>query len=132
MLREKIAQRLTRPVDRPSLTKVKRLYEYQAQTWKDVRRVIAKREWHPGELFPRVGFIVTKLPMEFDCVVCFYSQRGTAEQHIKESKYAFRGTRLSCNRFLGNEISLQLHALAYNMATFLRRIELTGATVDWF
>jgi len=26
--------------------------------------VIAKIEWHSGELFPRVGFIVTNLPME--------------------------------------------------------------------
>jgi hypothetical protein len=28
--------------------------------------VIAKVEWRPGELFPRVGFIVTNLPMEPD------------------------------------------------------------------
>ncbi|MEZ5912955.1 MAG: transposase [Paracoccaceae bacterium] len=26
----------------------------------------AKIEWHPGELFPKVGFIVTNLPMEPD------------------------------------------------------------------
>jgi hypothetical protein len=26
------------------------------------RRVVAKVEWHPGELYPRVGFIVTNLP----------------------------------------------------------------------
>jgi hypothetical protein len=25
------------------------------------RRVIAKVEWHPGELYPRVGFIITNL-----------------------------------------------------------------------
>ena len=25
------------------------------------RRVIAKVEWHPGELYPRVGFIVTNM-----------------------------------------------------------------------
>ena len=43
------------------------------------RRVIAKIEWHPGELFPRVGFIVTNLPMEPDWVMRFYNQRGTAE-----------------------------------------------------
>jgi len=46
------------------------------------RRVIAKIEWHPGELFPKVGFIVTNLPMEPDWVVRFYNQRGTAEQHL--------------------------------------------------
>jgi hypothetical protein len=134
VLREKIAHRLTRPMGRPSLTKVKRSYEdfhYQAQSWEDERRVIAKIEWHPGELFPRVGFIVTNLPMEPDCVVRFYNQRGTAKQHLKEGKYAFRWTRLSCKRFRDNKVRLQLHALAYNMATFLRCIELPGAMADW-
>jgi hypothetical protein len=91
----------------------------------------AKIEWHPGELFPRVGFIVTNLPMEPDWVVRFYNQRGTAEQHIKEGKYAFRWTRLSCRKFRDNEVRLQLHALAYNLATFLRCIELPEAMADW-
>ena len=95
--------------------------------WDKERRVIARIEWHPGELFPRVGFIVTNLPMEPDWVVRFYNQRGTAEQHIKEGKYAFRWTRLSCKRFRDNEVRLQLHALA----SFLRCIELPEAIADW-
>ena len=129
-----IAHRLTRPVGRPSKTKVKRVYEdfqYQAASWDKPRRVIAKIEWHPGELFPKIGFIVTNLPMEPDRVVRFYNQRGTAEQHIKEGKYAFHWTRLSCRRFCDNEVRLQLHALAYNLATFLRCIELPEAMADW-
>ena len=119
---------------RPSLTKVKRShedFEYQAQSWDKARRVIAKIEWHPGELFPRVGFIVTNLPMEPDWVVRFYNQRGTAEQHIKEGKHAFRWTRLSCRKFRDNEVRLQLHVLAYNLATLLRCIELPEAMADW-
>ena len=134
VLRDHIAHRLTRPVGRPSLTRVKRFHEdfsYKAQSWDKERRVIAKIEWHPGELFPRVGFVVTNLPMEPDWVVRFYNQRGTAEQHIKEGKYAFRWTRLSCKRFRDNEVRLQLHALAYNLATFLRGIELPEAMADW-
>ena len=134
VLREKIAHRLTRPVGRPSQTKVKRFYEdfeYQAQSWDKPRRVIAKIEWHPGELFTRLGFIVTNLPMEPDEVTRFYNRRGTAEQHIKEGKYAFRWTRLSCRKFRDNEVRLQLHALAYNLATFLRCIELPEAMADW-
>jgi hypothetical protein len=134
VLREKIAHRLTRPVGRPSLTNVKRFFEdfeYQAASWDKERRVIAKIEWHPGELFPRVGFVVTNLPMEPDWVMGFYNQRGTAEQHIKEGKYAFRWTRLSCKRFRDNEVRLQLHALAYNLATFLRCIELPEVMADW-
>jgi len=134
VLKEKIAHRMTRPVGRPSQTKVKRLYEdieYQAQSWDKERRVIAKIEWHPGELFPRVGFIVTNLPMELDWVVRFYDQRGTAEQHIKEGKYAFHWTRLSCKRFRDNEVRLQLHTLAFNLATFLRCIDLPETMADW-
>ena len=129
-----IAHRLTRPVGRPSKTKVKRFYEdfqYQAASWDKPRRVIAKIEWHPGELFPKIGFIVTNLTMEPDRVVRFYNQRGTAEQHIKEGKYAFHWTRLSCRRFRDNEVRLQLHALAYNLATFLRCIELPEEMADW-
>lgn len=83
---------MTRPVGRSSSTKVTRLYvdfEYQAQSWDKLRRVIAKIEWHPGELFPKVGFIVTNLSKDPDWVVRFDNQRGTAEQHIKEGKYAF-------------------------------------------
>jgi hypothetical protein len=120
VLREKIAHRLNRPVGRPSQTKVKRVFEdfgYQAASWGKPRRVIARIEWHPGELFPRVGFIVTNLPMEPDWGVRFHDQRGTAGQHIREGKYAFRWTRLSCRRFRDNEVRLQLHALAYNLAT---------------
>jgi hypothetical protein len=134
VLREKIAHRLTRPVGRPSQTKVKRFYEdfeYQAASWDKPRRVIAKIEWHPGELFPKVGFIVTNLPMEPDWVVRFYNKRGTAERHIKEGKYAFRWTRLSCRKFRDNEVRLQLHALAYNLATFLRCIELPEEMAQW-
>jgi hypothetical protein len=58
--------------------------------------------------------------MEPNWVVRFYNQRGTAEQRIKEGKYTFRWTRLSCRRFRDNEVRLQLHALAYNLASFLR------------
>jgi hypothetical protein len=33
--------------------------------------VIAKIEWHPGELFPRTGFIVTNLSAKAKNVVRF-------------------------------------------------------------
>jgi hypothetical protein len=134
VLREKIAHRLTRPVGRPSKTEVKRFledFQYQAASWDKERRVIAKIEWHPDELFPRMGFIVTNMPMDPNWVVRFYNQRGTAEQHIKEGKCAFHWTRLSCRKFRDNEVRLQLHALAYNLATFLRCIELHEAMADW-
>ena len=79
-------------------------------------------EFHPGELFPRVGFIVTNLSLPNDRVLAFYNDRGTAEQHIKEGKYALKWTRLSCMKFAANVVGLQLHALAYNLANFLRTL----------
>ncbi len=61
-------------------------------------------EWHCGELFPRVGFIVTTLEMDSRAVVRFCNERGAAEQWIKEGKLAVRMTRLSCHRFRANEV----------------------------
>jgi len=63
ILQEKIRHLLKRPVGRPP-HEVRRYYaslSYQAQSWKKPRRVGAKVEWHPGEVYPRVGFIVTNL-----------------------------------------------------------------------
>jgi hypothetical protein len=56
---------------------------------------------------------------------------GTAEQYIKEGKYALKWTRLSCKSFKANEVRLQLHALAYNMANFLRTLVLPISIADW-
>jgi hypothetical protein len=41
--------------------------------------VVAKIEWHKGELFPRVGFVVTSLRCPSWRAVKFYNDRGTAE-----------------------------------------------------
>ena len=59
-------------------------FTYQAGSWTKPRRVVAKVEWHPGELYPRVGFIVTNMAGSAENVVAFYNKRGTCEQWIKE------------------------------------------------
>ena len=64
-------------------------------------------------------------------VVDFYNGRGTAEQWIKEGKYAVRWTRLSCHDFDDNQVRLQLFVLAYNLGNFLRRIALPGSVKHW-
>ena len=61
----------------------------------------------------------------------FYNKRGTAEQWIKEGKYALNWTRLSCHRFVANQVRLQLFILAYNLGNFLRRLVLPRAIKDW-
>jgi hypothetical protein len=81
VLQREIEHLLTRPVGRPPKAPVVLYHDfmYQAVGWNRARRVIAKVEWHRGELFPRVGFIVTNLGMRAKNVVHFYNQRGTAE-----------------------------------------------------
>jgi Transposase DDE domain group 1 len=64
-------------------------------------------------------------------VVAFYNQRGTAEQWIKEGKNAIKWTRLSCFSFAANAVRLQLHALAYNLANFMRTLALPEAVKQW-
>lgn len=49
----------------------------------------------------------------------------------KECKYTFLWTRLSCRKFSENKMRLQLHALTYNLATFLLCIKLPKAMADW-
>src|SRR5262249_19444623 len=95
------------------------------------RRVIAKVEWHPGELYPRVGFIVTNMSRPAERVVAFYNKRGTCEQWIKEGKGAIKWTRLSCRTFAANAVRLQLHALAYNLGNFLRTLATPEPIKDW-
>jgi hypothetical protein len=93
--------------------------------------VVAKIEWHPGELYRRVGFVVTNLSQPAERVVAFYNGRGTAEQWIKEGKSAMKWTRLSCRSMMANAVRLQLHALAYNLANFLRTLALPREVERW-
>ena len=122
---------LTCPRGRPSHAPLVRYrsFSYQAASWDRPRRVIAKIEHHLGELFPRVGFIVTTLTGTNRAVVRFYNQRGPAEQWIKEGKAATHWTRLSCHRFRANEVRLLLGVIAYNLGNLLHELA-TAASQD--
>lgn len=58
---------------------------YRAKSWSKARRIVAKIEFHPGELFPTVGFLITNRSLPNERVCAFYNDRGTAEQHIKKA-----------------------------------------------
>ena len=88
-------------------------------------------EWHQGELFPRVGFIVTNLSYPTKGTIQFYNGRGTVEQWIKEGKYALNWTRLSCHKFVANQVRLWLFVLAYNLGNLMRRLALPEAIKHW-
>src|ERR1017187_1717289 len=132
-LERDIAELLTRPVGRPSYRPVVwyKSFLYQAASWKTARRVVAKVEFYFGELFPRVGFIVTSLETDSRAVVRFYNKRGTAEQWIKEGKQAVKMTRLSCHRFRSNEVRLWLSLMAYNLGNLWRRLVLPNKIGNW-
>ena len=133
VLQREIAHLLVRPTEWPSRKPIVSYHDfaYQAQSWDVPRRVIAKVEWHQGELFPRVGFIVTNLSYPTKGIVSFYNGRGTAEQWVKEGKYALNWTRLSCHKFVANQVRLSLFILAYNLGNFLRRLALPESIKRW-
>ena len=124
---------LFRPPGRPSRKPLVRYksFRYQAESWSQARRIVAKVEHHQGELFPRVGFIVTSMSLPSRSVVRFYNKRGTAEQWIKEGKQATHWTRLSCHRFRANEVRLQLRVLAYNLGNLWWRLGLPNRIKSW-
>jgi hypothetical protein len=133
VLQDRIGYLLKRPVGRPP-HQVRRHYasfSYRAQSWDKSRHVVAKVEWHPGELYPRVGFIVSNLARSTERIAAFYNQRGTCEQYIKEGKNAIKWTRLSCRTFAANAVRLQLHALAYNLGNFMRTLAMPKTADPW-
>ncbi len=147
VLQGNIRHLLKRPVGRPPKKPVVRYHDfvYQAQSWDIPRRVVAKVEWRQGELFPRVGFVVTNLNLPPEGVTHFYNGRGTAEQWIKEGKYALNWTRLSCHRFVANQVTGFLFQNHYprftggcgclcwptTWATFMRRLTLPESVKHW-
>ena len=133
VVQEQIQPLLEPPTEWPSREPMVSYHDfaYQAQSWRLPRRVVAKVEWHRGELFPRVGFIVTNLSYPPKGIVRFYNGRGTAEQWIKEGKYALNWTRLSCHKFVANQVRLALFVLAYNLGNFLRRLALPESMKHW-
>jgi hypothetical protein len=132
-LERDMAELLTRPVGRPSHNPVvwDRRFRDQAASWKTVRRVVAKVEHHHGELFPRVGFIVTTLILPSRAVVRCDHTRGTAEPWIKAGQQAVKLTRLSGHRCRANEVRLWLSVIADNLGHLRRRLVLPQRIDHW-
>jgi DDE family transposase len=85
----------------------------------------------PGELYPRVGFIVTNLARPAERVVAFYNQRGTVEQCIKKGKGTIKGRGCHAVPSPANAVRPQLHALAYNLGNFMRTLAMPKTTEPW-
>jgi hypothetical protein len=132
-LQDEIKNLMTRPVGRPPAKPIILFhsFSYRAASWRIPRRVVAKVEWHQGELLPRYGFVVTNLQLSPERIVRYYNGRGIAEQWIKKGKNAVKWTRLSCHDFDDNQVRLQLFAIAYNFGNFLRRLALPRSVEQW-
>jgi len=106
-----VAPHLGRPVGRPPKSgiqvKIVDLH-YQAKSWHRPRRVVAKIEWHRGELFPRIGFVVTSSRLSAGKVIKVYNGRAEVENRIKEGKNTLRWDKTSCQRFEANQARLKM------------------------
>ncbi len=100
-------------------------------SWSRLAQQGSEARWHPDDLYARIGFIVINLSRSAERVTWFYNQRGEVEQYIKEGKNAIEWTRLSCRKFRDNAVRLQLHALAYNLANFMRTLALPKEVEHW-
>jgi len=127
-----VAPHLGRPVGRPpkSGIQVKTVdLLYQARSWSRPRRVVAKIEWHRGELFPRIGFVVTSSRLPAGKVAKVYNGRGDVENRIKEGKNTLRWDKTSCQRFEANQARLKMGVLAYNFLHMIRQFYVWGEEV---
>ena len=82
-----------------------------------------------GELFPRVGFIVTNSSIAAKKVITIYNGRAEIENRIKEGKNTLRWDKTSCHRFAANQARLLVGCLAYNLLHMIRDAAFWGERV---
>lgn len=97
---------------------------YQAGSWSHPRRVVFKIEKPYGQMVHMYTFIVTTMEMEPYQVIQFYCGRGRMENFIKESKSGFDFASVSSSSKLVNANRLLVHALAYNLFNWFKRMAL--------
>ena len=95
---------------------------YQAGSWNHPRRVVFKIEKPYGQMVHLYTFIVTTLEMEPYQAIQFYCGRGKMENFIKECKSGFDFASVSSSSKLVNANRLLVHALAYNLFNWFRRL----------
>lgn len=101
-------------------------FSYQAGSWDKSRRVVFKIEKPKDQLTHLYTFIVTTMEMEPYQIVKFYCGRGKMENFIKEGKSGFDFSSVSSHSMAVNANRLQVHALAYNLFNWFRRLALSA------
>ena len=99
-------------------------FEYQANSWEYPRRVVCKVEKPTEQLIHMFTFIVTNMDASPEDLIRFYCKRGSMENFIKESKNGFDFASVSSSSKVVNANRLQVHALAYNIFNWFKRLVL--------
>ena len=99
---------------------------YQAGSWSHPRRVVFKIEKPYGQVVHLYTFIVTTMEMAPYQVIQFYCGRGKMENYIKEGKSGFDLASVSSSSKVVNANRLMVHALAYDLFNWFRRIALAS------
>ena len=104
----------------PHVQRFEEIRGYQAQSWPQPRRVVAKIEHTPQGSQRR--FVVTnRAGTPEDLYRGVYVQRGgVPEQPISELKHGLRGDRLSACGFSANAFRLLIHLVAYALVVLFR------------
>ena len=101
-------------------------FMYQAGPWPYERRVVCKLEKPENQIVYLYTFLVTNMDSSPEYLLKFYSKRGLMENLIKESKNGFDFASVSSHTRIVNANRLQVHALAYNVFNWFRRLALSA------
>jgi len=100
---------------------------YQASSWRAPRRVVFKIEKPYNQMTHMYTFIVTNMEeLGHWQVIDYYCNRGRMENFIGEGKQGFDFGAVSSRSKTVNANRLQLHALAYSIFNWFRRLALPG------
>ena len=101
-------------------------FMYQAGPWPYERRIVCKVEKPENQITYMYTFIVTNMESSPEYLIKFYCKRGLMENFIKESKTGFDFASVSSHTRIVNANRLQIHALAYNIFNWFRRLALSA------
>lgn len=101
-------------------------FMYRASSWPYERRVACKVEKQENQMVYMYTFVVTNMDSSPEYLIKFYCKRGLMENFIKESKSGFDFASVSSHTRMVNANRLQVHALAYNIFNWFRRLVLSA------
>ena len=101
-------------------------FMYRASSWPYERRVVCKVEKPENQMVYMYTFVVANMDSSPEYLIKFYCKRGLMENFIKESKSGFDFASVSSHTRMVNANRLQVHALAYNIFNWFRRLVLSA------